>query len=48
MEHVRQRWVLDNFDDSKDEEINQLFSNEVFEYVCNWNGLLGYTVTIKS
>ena len=48
MECVRQRWGLEKYDDSKDEEINQLSPDEVLEHVCNWNGLLGYSYTIKS
>lgn len=48
MECVRQRWGLEKYDDSKDDEINQLLPDEVFEHVCNWNGLLGYATTIKS
>lgn len=48
MECVRQRCGLEKFDDSKDEEINQLSPDEVFDHVCNWNGLLGYASTIKS
>ena len=48
MECVRQRWGLEKYDDSKDEEINQLSSDEVLEHVCSWNGLLGYAYTIKS
>ena len=48
MECVRQRWGLEKYDDSKDEEINQLSPDEVLEHVCNWNGLLGYAYTIKS
>lgn len=48
MECVRQRWGLEKYDDSKDDEINQLLPDEVLEHVCNWNGLLGYATTIKS
>lgn len=48
MECVRQRWGLEKYDNSKDEEINQLSPDEVLEHVCNWNGLLGYAYTIKS
>lgn len=48
MECVRQRWGLERFDDSRDEEINQLSPDEVFDHVCNWNGLLRYASTIKS
>lgn len=48
MECVRQRWGLGRFDDSRDKEINQLSPDEVFDHVCNWNGLLGYATTIKT
>lgn len=45
---VRQILGLDKYDDSRDAEINKMSANEVFEHVCNWNGLLGYADTIKS
>lgn len=48
MEYVRQRFGLEKYDDSRDEEINQLSQAEVFAHVCNCNGLLGYVPTIKS
>lgn len=48
MECVRQRFGLEKYDDSQDEDINQLSQNEILEHVCNWNGLLGYANTIKS
>ena len=48
MECVRQRWGMGRFDDSRDKEINQLSPDEVFDHVCNWNGLLGYAATIKT
>ncbi len=48
MECVRQRLGLKKYDDSKDREINELSPEEVFEHICNWNGLLGYAYTIKS
>lgn len=48
MECVRQRLGLERYDDSKDKEINQLSPDEVFDHVCNWNGLIGYATTIKS
>lgn len=48
MECVRQRLGLEKYDDSRDEEINHLSPDEVFDHVCNWNGLLGYATTIKS
>lgn len=45
---VRQRLGLDEYDDSRDAEINKMSANEVFEHVCKWNGLLGYAETIKA
>lgn len=48
MEYIRQRWGLEQFDDSRDEEINQLSPDEIFSHVCNWNGLIGYDSIIKS
>lgn len=45
---VRQILGIDAYDDSRDAEINKMSANEVFEHVCNWNGLLGYADTIKS
>lgn len=48
MEYVRQRWGLEKYDTSRDEEINQLSPDEIFNYVCDWNGLVGYAYTIKT
>lgn len=48
MEYVRQSLGLDEDDESKDYEINEMSANEVFNYVCNWNGLIGYADLIKS
>lgn len=48
MECVRQRLGLDKYDDSRDSDINNMSANEVFEHVCNWNGLLGHATFIKS
>lgn len=48
MECVRQRLGLEKYDDLRDEEINQLSPAEVFDHVCDWNGLIGYASTIKS
>lgn len=48
MEYVRQRLGLEKYDDSRDKEINELSPNEAFEHVCEWNGLCGYSNTIKS
>lgn len=48
MECVRQRLGLERYDDSRDEEINELSPDEILEHLCNWNGLIGYATTIKS
>ncbi len=48
MECVRQRLGLKKYDTSRDNEINTLSPDEVLDYVCNWNGLIGYAYTIKS
>lgn len=48
MECIRQRLGLEKEDTSRDKEINELSSQEVFEHICNWNGLIGYAYTIKS
>lgn len=48
MEYVRQSLGLEESDESKDSEINEMSANEVFDYVCNWNGLIGYADLIKS
>ena len=45
---VRQKLGIDAYVDSRDEKINKMSANEVFEHVCNWNGLLGYADTIKA
>lgn len=48
MRYLRQREGLDEYDFSKDEELNQMSSNEVFDNVLKWNGLVGgYSYTIK-
>lgn len=48
MEAVRQRLDLEPHDDSQDDEIMAMSPNEVFDHVCNWNGLVGYSNTIKN
>lgn len=48
MQCLRQRHDLNKFDFSKDEELNKLSANDVFDHVIKWNGLLGnYTEIIK-
>ena len=47
MEDVRQNLGLDPEDTSRDEEINTMSRQEVFNRVCEWNGLIGYGETIR-
>lgn len=47
MECVRQNLGLERFDAHKDEYINRLSPDEVFNRVCDWNGLIGYAPLIK-
>lgn len=48
MRYLRQRRGLDEYDLKEDEDINSMSSNEVFEEVLEWNGLLGtYADKIK-
>lgn len=47
MRYLRQREGLDEYDFTKDDELNQMSSNEVFDNVVMWNGLIGYSRTIK-
>jgi hypothetical protein len=48
MRYLRQRRGLDEFDITKDQDINTLSQDEAFSEVCNWNGLLGgYDYNIK-
>ena len=48
MEYVRQNLGLDKYDTSKDEDINKMSKNDIFEKVCNWNNLYWYSEYIKS
>lgn len=49
MGYLRQRYRLDKYDFSEDKRLNNLPSDEVFEHVVEWNGLLGgYAETIKN
>ena len=47
MEDVRQNLGLEPDDTSRDDEINEMTRSEVLDRVCNWNGLIGYTDTIR-
>lgn len=46
MRMVRGNLDLDFDDTSRDEEIECMSKNEVFESVCSWEGLIGYNHTI--
>jgi hypothetical protein len=48
MQNVRQYLGVDKYDTSRDTQINEMTADEVFECVCNWNGLINYASTIKS
>lgn len=48
MEYVRQNLGLDKYDTSKDNDINEMSKNDIFERVCNWNNLYWYSEYIKS
>ena len=39
---VRQNLDLEPTDTSMDEEINAMSRNEIFNRVCEWEGLIGY------
>ena len=48
MQYLRQRIGLDEFDTSRDAEINEYSPSEAFSDVCKWHGLLGgYAEEIK-
>ena len=44
---VRQNLDLESTDTSMDEEINAMSRNEVFNRVCEWEGLIGYGRVIR-
>lgn len=48
MRDVRAGLWLDEYDDSRDAEINAMSPDEVFDSVCEWNGLVHYSGIIKS
>lgn len=48
MKYLRQRIGLEEYDFSKDDELNKMSPNDVFANVVEWNGLIGgYADTIK-
>jgi hypothetical protein len=48
MKQLRQRLGLEEDDTSRDDYLATLSLNEVFEEICNWNGLINYAYTIRS
>ena len=47
MRKLRQRRGLEEDDTSEDSDIGTLSPSEAFDEVCNWEGLIGYSSTIK-
>jgi transcriptional regulator with GAF, ATPase, and Fis domain len=48
MRDLREHRDLEKDDTSKDEEIMKMSENEAFEEVLNWNGIIGYSHSIKN
>ena len=48
MRMVRGNLDLEADDTNRDGEIESMSKQEVFDRVCNWDGLIGYSTTIKS
>ena len=47
MRKVRQYLDLDSTDTSKDEEIMQMSKDTIFDYCCEWEGLINYGNTLR-
>lgn len=47
MGDVRQNLGLEPDDESMDERINTMTRQEVFNRVCNWNGLINYAGMLR-
>lgn len=47
MEDVRQNLGLEADDVSRDNDINEMSKDEIFERILEWDGLIGYLETIK-
>ena len=47
MEKVRQRLGLEPYDTSRDDEINRMSHDSVFDHCLTWEGIIGYGYTIK-
>lgn len=48
MRCVREMYGLSEYDESRDAEINNMSHGEVFDSVCEWDGLVHYSAKIKS
>jgi len=46
MDKVRQHLGLESWDTSRDEEINNMSHSEVFRHCLEWEGIIGYDLTI--
>lgn len=44
---LRQRFGLEETDGSLDNKINEMSREEVFNEICNWNGLYGWGSIVK-
>lgn len=45
--NVRENLGVEPDDSSKDDEINRMSLNEIFDRWCEWNGLINYGKTIR-
>ena len=45
---VRQRLDLDENNDSRDATIGRMSNDEIFEHLCEWEGLINYANKIKT
>ena len=48
MRMLRQRLGLEPNDTSRDEELSLMTPSDAFEEVLEWNGLIGFSSTIKA
>ncbi len=47
MQKVRQHLGLEYYDTSRDAEINDMAHNDVFYHCLEWEGIIGYDLTIR-
>ncbi len=47
MEKVRQHLGLEYYDTSRDAEINDMAHNDIFYHCLEWEGIIGYDLTIR-